>query len=278
MTALTSGRPVQVRRFAVIVLMIGLGAATGGCGHAPTVPSDTFYRLPSSPSAPAPGQSGSGARTKLPWVGLVAVEPLRADGVHRERALVYSEDVGALSLSRYHYHFWVDPPPALLRDYLARRLRAAAPTATVLPESGTRPDISIGGRVRRFDHLRGSVPGGEQAVVDLELRVQEAGARLPALVRDYTARAPVRGGGMIVVVEAFGAAVERIVSDFLSDAARLRPVTRSPPPPGARRYRGRSDDEPSDRCPGRSRTRACSARENDRDSVARPWPDPSERG
>ena len=128
-------------RWTSMVVSVYLLAA--GCVKAPPVPPDQFYRLP---------EPVSDQVTKLvQWRGLVLVTALRSDGLHTERALVFSEDAGALSLARYHYHHWIDGPPKLVQEYVASRIRAAASEAMVITERAGRPEIVVSGKVKGED-------------------------------------------------------------------------------------------------------------------------------
>jgi len=149
---------------------------------------------------------------------MVAVVPLRGVGLHAERAVVFSDDAAAVMLERYHYHHWVDNPPRLLQDYLVARLRRTLSNAMVMGELEGRADTVVAGRVKRFDHHIDAKGSHGRALVSVELRVTRAGARQPALIRDYEANTAVSGEGMPAMAKAFGEAVNAITAAFYKDA------------------------------------------------------------
>ena len=127
-----------------------LTAALGvGCAKVPPVPVGRFYRLPPVEQetlgvAPAKERSAG-------WLGdVVSVPAFRSDGIHKERALVYTDDPEAVALKRYHYHHWVDSPTRLLAEALALRLRAVGAGRMVLTGRDSVPDVTVSGRILEF--------------------------------------------------------------------------------------------------------------------------------
>lgn len=190
---------------AAILGMVLLGVT--GCGSAPPVPVERYYRIgvaaPTALSAPA-----------LP--GLLAVAPLQSDGLHSERALLYADQGQPRELRRYHYHHWVDSPPRLLQEQLVAYLRQARAAATVLPDDPRLPaEHRVIGRLVRFERLNNAERA--LAAVELELGVEHKGSARPVLLRRYSAELPARDGSVAAVVEAFEQAVGDVYGRFLSD-------------------------------------------------------------
>ena len=82
-------------------IVLGLLAA---CAQ-PSMPEDHFYRL----TIKGPER----ATTPLP-AGTIQVERFVADGLTANRPIAFSEAGRPQVLQTYHYHFWVEPPTALL--------------------------------------------------------------------------------------------------------------------------------------------------------------------
>jgi ABC-type uncharacterized transport system auxiliary subunit len=173
------------------------------------VPSDTFYRL----VCPSPTRVLNGPLSP----DGIAVAKFESSGVHKERALVYT-DPGGVSLKQHRYHFWVDSPPELLQECLVRYLRKAGASGTVV--AGYRPStgLLVGGRLRRFERAVAvdEVVGG----VSLELSVKLRGAEHPLLIREYRKDAKSAGAGIEQSVDALALAVGDVYAEFLDDLAR----------------------------------------------------------
>ena len=190
-------------------LLVCLMLAVGGCAKAPPVPTDNFYRLP-------PPQAGQTLAT--PWTGgILLVRQLRADGVHSDRALLYSDDPQGLLLKRYAYHLWVDPPPKLIQQQLAAYLRGIGAARMVMTVDDTAPDLIVSGRIIRFE--RQEEKAGVATHVGLELRLEDGHGR-PLLQKDYHADLPASDAGIMATVNAIDAGLNRIYAEFAGDAAK----------------------------------------------------------
>ncbi len=183
-----------------------LGAALGGClGKVPAIPEDHYYRLP----MPAPQPAASR------MAGTVAVALPRADGLHSERAVLYSRKDRPLEILRHHYFFWAESPPRLIQDHLIEYLRAAqAADAVIRTQTGDDAKLRIESRLMRFERLVGASPN--QVLVELELslrRNDDTSSRQHV----YRARAPVADDTVYASVQAFGKALDSIYAKFLHD-------------------------------------------------------------
>lgn len=181
--------------------------AAAGCAKAPPVPTDNYYRL----GEPAVEQALDRALTE----GAILVRPLQSDGVHSERALLYTDDDRGISLKRYSYHLWVDPPPRLIQSQLIQYLRAARVAPLVVNELDDEPALLVSGRLKRFE--REQRQDKVIAHVALELRLDDNRGRL-LLLRDYRAELPVADQSVEGTVNALDAGLNGIFAEFLADA------------------------------------------------------------
>ena len=91
---------MKLPRTTRVIPAILLATALGGClGAAPPVPRDHFYRI----LVPPPQAE------VVPFPGTVSVAPIEAQGLLRERPLLFS--VGsAQEVQQHDYHYWTDAP------------------------------------------------------------------------------------------------------------------------------------------------------------------------
>lgn len=195
-----------MRRLAWTILAIGL---LGGCATVPPEPPDRFYRLGEPRVAPLPG-------TVLEEAVFVAA--LRSDGLHTERALLYSTDPGGRRLDRRRNDYWVDSPPRLVRDHLVRALRRLGVARRVHAEPRLPARWRLGGRLLRFEELRGD--GGRVVDVALELTLLDERGGTVLFQREYARRVTVAGDETTSVVAAFDRALDGIARDLARDVKR----------------------------------------------------------
>ncbi len=195
------------------LLAFGFFLLLGACGRQAPVPPDQFYRLPLAQPAVV---------LNSPIVAeSVLVNVLQSDGVHRERAIVYTEHAEGIRLQQHHYHFWLEPPPRLLQRHLVRYLRVVGFSPMVRSEGQLASGgLIVGGRILRFE--RELVGGSVRAVVGLELRLlrEGSGGKAPLLVREYEAAIP-SGKSFSAGAVAFGKALSSIYADFVQDARKV---------------------------------------------------------
>lgn len=182
-----------------------------GClGSAPPVPRDHYYRL----LVPMPAVS---AQTLLP--GTMTVELLQADGLLRERPLLYSVAGGSYELQQHSYHYWNDVPPRMLQDQMVTYLRrSGAAGLVVTPDTRVRADYRVGGKAKRFERLAGE--GAPKVVVEIELAVQRLSDDALLVVDTYSAEEAAADDSVGASIEALNAATARVFDAFLGDLRR----------------------------------------------------------
>lgn len=190
----------------VLVAMLALS----GCA-APPVPPERFFRLHDSVDV---------ARAAATLPGQLVVQIPRAEGIHNERALIYSRGPHHRELRQYHYRHWLAPPARLVQDYLVTFLRRGASASRVVRGYGDGyTDHRVSGDLLAFEQR---LEGGRRAVmVDLELTVTPPGEDRPALIRRYTENVDVVGETMTDTVRAFEKALNNVASGFATDLAGL---------------------------------------------------------
>ena len=191
------------RAVASVVLVASLAACVGNM----EVPEDHYYRLPEAFPAPAPAQ---------PLLkGAVAVAPVEADGLRRERSILYIHADRPLEIKRYYYHYWSDSPPSLIQRHLAQYLRDANLASTVtLYQPSAEAGTLVRGRLLRFERLNGE---STQVLVRMELGLSDRTRRRMLWSEEYEAVAEPEGPAMHDTAAAFGNALVQVYSSFLLD-------------------------------------------------------------
>ncbi len=206
-----------------------LAGLTGCLGSAPPVPRDHYYRVLVAPpghaaanqTAAAQGAAIRGETDRGPgglvFPGVLSVAPLDAEGLLRERPLLYSMTGGAHELQQHDYHYWMDPPPRMLQLQLVDYLRASGLAQSVItPEFRIRPDYEVTGRIKRLERLLGGGP--PRVVAELELALVETGRNRLLVVESYAAEAASDDDGVESSVLALNRVLADIFERFLADA------------------------------------------------------------
>ena len=207
------------RRLAPAALLLAaLGGSLGGClGGAPPIPRDHFYRVAVEPAAPLP--------VKFP--GLVSVAPIEADGLLRERPLLFSQS-GAHEIQQHDYHYWTEAPPHMLQAQLVTYLRrSGVAQAVITPELRLRADYEVTGRIRRLERLL----YGEttRVVAELELAMTEVASERLIVVQNYSAQAAAEDDSIEASVRALDTALGDIFARFLNEVGRSALAQRTQP-------------------------------------------------
>jgi ABC-type uncharacterized transport system auxiliary subunit len=186
------------------------GSALSGCGSEP-VPRDSYYRLDRTADV-TPLAGG-------PIAGTVEVAPFRAEGILNDSALLYRE---GQALSQYSYHFWLEPPTAMLSRAFVDALRAAQAFTTVAtPEMRLDRDYELIGSLRALEQVIGT---GVVLALDLSLRRVRDNREL--LLKSYRAEERTESDSPEAAVSAFSRALDRVIAQFLGDLAQ---VPKEPP-------------------------------------------------
>ncbi len=198
----------------IYALAACLGLA--GCfGSAPPVPRDHFYRMV-APAPPTPEQ----VEDHIAYKGIMAVNQLTAEGLLRERPVLFSASGRSHEVQQHDYHYWSDPPTRMVQEALISYLRRSGLAETVISQDlRIRPDFEVVGRIKRLERLLGGGPPRVVAEIDLTLLDRTADKLL--ISRTYTVELPSRDGSVDASVMAFNKALSHILERFLIDARRV---------------------------------------------------------
>jgi ABC-type uncharacterized transport system auxiliary subunit len=192
-----------------LLLLTLLAPILAGClGSAPPVPRDHYYRL----LVPMPADSGG--TMLLP--GVLTVELLQADGLLRERPLLYSAGADASELQQHNYHYWNDVPPRLLQDQMVTYLRRSGIASLVVtPDTRVRAEYQVSGKAKRFERLVGG--GGSKVVVEIEFALQRLSDDALLVVDTYNAEESASDDSVEASILALNRATARVFGAFLTD-------------------------------------------------------------
>ncbi len=219
-----------MKRLSLIVLALaGLAGLTGCLGSAPPVPRDHYYRvMVTPPSRAAASQTASiegpsalgqpGSRADIvAFPGVLSVAPLEAEGLLRERPLLYSATGSATEMQQHDYHYWMDPPTRMLQLQLVDYLRASGLVRSVVtPELRLEADYQVSGRIKRLERLLGGGP--TRVVAELELSLVARADNRLIVVGTYSAEAVADDDGVESSVLALNQALGQVFERFLADA------------------------------------------------------------
>lgn len=190
-------------------LLMLLHPALGACAQ-PEVPQDTFYRL----EVGIPEMALSTPRLQ----GTLEIERLSADGLTAGRPIVYSRSDRPRELQEYHYHFWTEPPPVMLRDQLVTYLRGAkVASAVVTPETRVAAEYALTGKIKRLERVIGATPGAAKAVVELELGVRQTTGERLLFLETYRVETAATADTVGAAVDAMNEGLSRVFALFVSD-------------------------------------------------------------
>jgi ABC-type uncharacterized transport system auxiliary subunit len=186
---------------------IATAALLAGCMTSPPAPTENYYRL-------RPEHAVAPAVQHLPVT--VQVRRFTADGLLRERAMLYSDDSGHRVLKQHAYHYWMDTPARLLHDYWAARLPGVNPTPV---GQSIATEFALHGRLRRMERLLGS--DGVDIALSVELRLRDTVTGRDVLQRSYDVIERASSDRVVDSVKAFEAALQAIHARFVIDLAAL---------------------------------------------------------
>lgn len=196
-------------RRSVLLGASALALTLSACGGVAAPPGDTFYRLEVT-ETPVP-------RLPIPDPRSLEVRRFAAQGLLADRAVAHSRD--GRTLEQYAYHFWVEAPPLLLQRQMVEYLRAAGAYAQVVtPDLRIGADLSLRGRILRFEHLRPE-KAAPAVAVSLELSVLDALTDDVKMLATYSETLPAEDASVPAAVAAMTGAVRRIFDRFAQEIA-----------------------------------------------------------
>ncbi len=227
-----------MKRLSFIVL--ALAGLTGCLGSAPPVPRDHYYRVMVAPPSRAAasqtasiegaailGRPGSGADI-VAFPGVLSVAQLEAEGLLRERPLLYSTTGSATEMQQHDYHYWMDPPTRMLQVQLVDYLRASGLARSVVtPDLRIKADYEVNGRIKRLERLLGGGPA--RVVVELELSLVARPNNELIVIGTYSAEAIAGDDGVESSVLALNRALGQVFERFLADATWSHAAFRAAP-------------------------------------------------
>jgi ABC-type uncharacterized transport system auxiliary subunit len=195
---------------AVILTLAAFGLSA--CfGSAPPVPRDHFYRI----VAPTPDQ----VEKHIAYKGIMAVNRLEAEGLLRERPMLFSASGRPHEVQQHDYHYWSDPPTRMVQEALVGYLRRAGLADTVIGQDlRIQADYEVAGRIIRLERLLGGGP--PRVVAEINLSLLDRGTEELLLTRSYTVELPSADASVDASVVAFNQAIDDILARFLADARR----------------------------------------------------------
>ena len=137
----------------------------------------------------------------------------QADGLYRERAILYSEN--EIEIKQYHYHHWVDSPSRLLQEHLADMLSSSGISKIVLTTFEGNSNLIIKGKIKAFEQKKSG--NQSSALVSIEFRVDRSNDNQPILFKQYTQVISSEESSITSVIGAFGVAVNNIYTNFYND-------------------------------------------------------------
>ena len=185
-----------------------------GCMTSPPAPTDSYYRLTPRPL---------GAPKELALPISLQVRRFTADGLLRERALLYTDDAGHRVLKQHSYHFWTDAPARLLEDYWRAQLGDLRPA---MARTSSVDRYVLQGHLRRMERLVHK--DGVTIALGIELRVLDNITGMDIMRRRYDVVERAASGQVVDSVKAYEVALQAVSAQFVADVAeRSSPVENS---------------------------------------------------
>jgi ABC-type uncharacterized transport system auxiliary subunit len=178
------------------------------CAATPPAPEDHYYRLIVSDMPTA------NATVTIP--GVLKIDAIKAYGIYRERALLYSEQAHPEALQQHHYHYWIDTPTRLIRDQLVDFLRASHVAEQVAgAQVALSGDLRLRLTLKKFERVV-SVTGGAGVRVALDGVITSADGK-PIKIVSYSRELPIKENSITASVTAFSQALNEIYFEVLKD-------------------------------------------------------------
>lgn len=183
-----------------------------GCMTSPPAPTDSYYRL-------MPKETGASKELTLP----LQVRRFTAEGLLRERALLYSDDAGHRVLKQHNYHFWTDAPAHLLTDYWRIQLSDLRPR---LARTSSANRYELHGHVRRMERLISK--DGVQIALGIELWVLDNTSGKEIIRRRYDVIERAASDQVVDSVQAYEVALQTVSAQFVADFAPSSSLAETP--------------------------------------------------
>ncbi len=189
-----------------------------GCASTGTTPEDHYYRL----TLPDTVRS-----LEVPVIrGVLTVDRVKASGILRERALLYSLDSSPEELKQYRYHHWIGTPPNMIREQLIAYLRKSNIAGHVAGEQTTaEADIRLRIKLQKFERILSDE--GDDARVNLKLEVEVASDKRvqPIMIKSYDIVKPASDKSMLASVRAMNMGLQEIYDQLLADLQKYLKVS-----------------------------------------------------
>jgi ABC-type uncharacterized transport system auxiliary subunit len=194
----------MIRLFILCLLLSFLVA----CSSNRSIPEDQYYRLPSP-------------MTELSDLDLIRggifVQRFIADGLYRERPLLYIKGSQGIEVAQYDYQLWIDTPSRLLRDHLITYLRKVQASDFVVDSTDVDSVLRIHGKLQRFE----SDPDNGQIIVQMQFRVDHKDSESPVLLNEYSVNVSINGSGFDSIVLGYANAIDSIYFNMLSELSDI---------------------------------------------------------
>ena len=193
-----------------ILSLLALAFLVSGCVNPPP-PKEVFYRFDPVVLPDA---------NHKPRIRQLRLEPIRAQGILSERALLFTHADSPTKLEQYRYHHWSKPPALLLYEDLELYLRAAKIARQVIG-ADVRADaqLSIDGELMQLERV---IKGKKERVrIEVQFRVKQHRTRKLLLQQRYSENEVVEGQHVAAAVHAMSRARQRILDRLLSDLKTL---------------------------------------------------------
>ncbi|MCP3866868.1 MAG: hypothetical protein GY703_01990 [Gammaproteobacteria bacterium] len=194
-------------RITTALILISVVSVLYACASSAPVPQDHFYRL-TAPDSPR-------SLDVPPISGKLTVDRVRASGLLRERALLYSLESTPEELKQHRYHHWVDVPSTMIRAQLIAYLRSLKPAGH---ETGPlSSDVSLRIELKRLERVLRDNGKGVSVSLELELEASTRKDAKPILVKVYTVEQPAQDSTVLASVRAMDLGIQMLFDQMLTD-------------------------------------------------------------
>jgi ABC-type uncharacterized transport system auxiliary subunit len=182
------------------------------CAATAPVPDDHYYRLLAS-RTPLPGDSA-------PVTGVLKVDPVKAFGIYRERALLYTLESRPEQLQQHRYHYWIDTPSQLIREHLIEFLRSYRVAEQIVgSQLAVTADLRLKLTLKQFERVV-SPSAADSVRVALDAVIVDADGR-PLKIVSYHREKIATEASISVSVNAINQALGEIYLEIVKDLRTL---------------------------------------------------------